>query len=1066
MENEAPKMRDGNLEQGTEDWKQYVLTLVQIGEYGQAANWLQERIERSSHRRSRRDMAAELILLLVKQSRYGEAYAQALTAEEDWHLRPSRSWITVAVAHLLIFVFLLGAAPIQNLTIRFFKRLLRTPADFGWHHANGLLWGVYWQRLPHALYYNIQCCFTALQTQSLRSFAFLAYTLSLQGYTKFGLLGLEKAIARSRRLGTTDLERDLLVWLGVAYQWSGRPDQCLQVHAEFDQRFPEVDPFLKIISHASRLHSAFTDRGPTATAEAVERCSQISVALKESRNHIQIYAAKAALLALEGRDPEALVFLDKARSATERNANHLDWIIFHRMAAVVYLNMGNNEATFESVGQVKHFLNCYGFPEWYVMEAARLRCIAAINTQPGSLVLRWLSASRLIVLALSTFSLPRVRRATSVAWRLLNERHPTYWGAEEIMTYLRSMLGFRQIVSGRSLLERIILHLSDGLMLSGGDLSNNTAESLEYLRHRIAATFPYGRVVEGSSVRTCLDTVTSTEAIESSVIFNDASDTVKIATRAGGIFIAHQVSIPQDSVGRPSSMAQPMLTIAFGVLCPPLDTTEAALVETGLRVILGQYQAGRVDAAARAHRVDLEKLAAVAQTTQMLAHDVRKPFSMLKALLRSLQLAQLENVGEKNTANQVVADLAGRHLPMVDKAMRSVNVMLQDILDVSRPLGLHFQAADLVDLVESSLLNFFSGVTPRTIQILSQFRHRSAVKVDPDRFERAFENLVANAWQAAGSGGSIAIESEALSEGTPGPNGRTYRSPMVIITLTNSGEPIPANIQDELFVPFGATGKRQGSGLGLAIVHRIIAAHGGDVWLSRSDEAGTIFQIAIPTYAANTETAPRNAISIQIQPPSVHVSRSSDWPQIDTAWHEKALSKRVPEGQPTASAEHVQLRHLQDRLARTGAGALKVVALDDEALYLQTLQQQTSFLDGRTGAIEFTPFQKDPGEAFWRAWVSQKNAIAVLDLDLGRGDLQGLTITRNLRAYGFHGLICIATNRSPMDYQSAALAAGADVFISKPLTLEHLAQLMERALGHESDQLESSRLNGPIPNKG
>ena len=1061
-------MRDGNLEQGTEDWKQYVLTLVQIGEYGQAAAWLHERIERSSHRRSRRDMAAELILLLVKQSRYGEAHVQALTAEEDWHLSPSSSWITVAVAHLLIFVFLLGVPAIQNLTIRVFRRLLRTPPDFAWHHANGLLWGVYWQRLPHALYYNIQCCLTALEAQSLRSFAFLAYTLSLQGYTKFGLLGLEKAIARSRQMGTTDLERDLMVWLGVAYQWSSRPDQCLQVHAEFDQRFPEVDPFLKIISHASRLHSAFTDRGPTATAEAVERCSQISVALKESRNHIQIYAAKAALLALEGRDPEAFVYLERARASTERNANHLDWIIYHRMAAVVFLNMGNNEAAFEAVGQVTHYLKCYGLPEWYVMEAARLRCIAAINSKPDSLALRWISAGRLILLALRTLSLPRIRRATSVAWRLLNERHPTYWGAEEIMTYLRSMLGFRQIVSSRSLLERIILHLSDGLMLTSGDLGNSIAESLDDLRTRLTATFPYGKIVEGDSVRTCLDSVKTTEALESSVIFNESSHTVKVATRAGGLFIAHQVSIPDESGGRPSSASHSMVTIAFGVLCPPLDTTEAALVETGLRVTLGQYQAGRVEAAAHAHRLELEKLAAVAQTTQMLAHDVRKPFSMLKALLRSLQLAHVESVGETLPTSHVLANLASRHLPMVDRAMRSVNVMLQDILDVSRPLGLQLQTANLVDLVESSLLNYFGGVTPMTVQILSQFRHRESVKVDPDRFQRAIENLVANAWQAAGSGGSIAIESDDLNADTLGPNGRTYRHPMVIITMTNSGEPIPPSIRDELFVPFGATGKRQGSGLGLAIVHRIVSAHGGDVWLSRSDEAGTIFHVAIPAFSLASDATLRDQERIPVQLKAIGDSdaASANWPQVDTAWNEKALSATNRDEQTPDSAEHGHLQAIRGRLTSVGAGALKIVALDDESIYLQTLQQQTAVLDGRTGAIDFTPFQKNPGEAFWRTWVPHKHAIAILDLDLGKGDLQGLAITRSLRSSGFKGSICIATNRSPMDYQAVALAAGADVFISKPLTLEHLVQLAGRALGQEiADKVDSGQAI-PQPSNG
>ena len=39
-----------------------------------------------------------------------------------------------------------------------------------------------------------------------------------------------------------------------------------------------------------------------------------------------------------------------------------------------------------------------------------------------------------------------------------------------------------------------------------------------------------------------------------------------------------------------------------------------------------------------------EKLAAVAKTTQMLAHDVRKPFSMVKGLLNILEQSDREDV--------------------------------------------------------------------------------------------------------------------------------------------------------------------------------------------------------------------------------------------------------------------------------------------------------------------------------------------------------------------------------------------------------------------------------------
>jgi signal transduction histidine kinase len=65
--------------------------------------------------------------------------------------------------------------------------------------------------------------------------------------------------------------------------------------------------------------------------------------------------------------------------------------------------------------------------------------------------------------------------------------------------------------------------------------------------------------------------------------------------------------------------------------------------------------------------------AAIAQTTQMLAHDIRKPFSMLKILIELL--SDVKNMDEhKDALNSVI--------PEIDRAVLEVNGLLQDIMEL------------------------------------------------------------------------------------------------------------------------------------------------------------------------------------------------------------------------------------------------------------------------------------------------------------------------------------------------------------------------------------------------
>lgn len=74
----------------------------------------------------------------------------------------------------------------------------------------------------------------------------------------------------------------------------------------------------------------------------------------------------------------------------------------------------------------------------------------------------------------------------------------------------------------------------------------------------------------------------------------------------------------------------------------------------------------------------------------------------------------------------------------------------------------------------------------------------------------------------------------------------------------------------------------------------------------------------------------------------------------------------------------------------------------------------------------------------------------LLLVDCGLPDLDGLELTRRLRAGGCRGLIVAVTGSSSEQDRAAALSAGCDDFVSKPLRRERLDALLAQATSHST----------------
>ncbi len=222
--------------------------------------------------------------------------------------------------------------------------------------------------------------------------------------------------------------------------------------------------------------------------------------------------------------------------------------------------------------------------------------------------------------------------------------------------------------------------------------------------------------------------------------------------------------------------------------------------------------------------------AAIAETTRMVAHDIRKPFQVMKLALNTL--LESKNELARRVGFQVCSDIEG--------SVRKVNAMLQDILDTSREMTPQLEKVSATKLWKSCIqetLRFYPNVQ---IEIEYSLQHHRMLMADPEKVSRVFTNLFENAVQAIGTGeipsGNIRISSEDLPEN------------QIRFHISNNGPGISNEDATQLFSPF-FTRRKNGTGLGLSISKKIINSHGGEISCSHAGERDTRFSFTLPSVA-------------------------------------------------------------------------------------------------------------------------------------------------------------------------------------------------------------------------
>jgi hypothetical protein len=223
-------------------------------------------------------------------------------------------------------------------------------------------------------------------------------------------------------------------------------------------------------------------------------------------------------------------------------------------------------------------------------------------------------------------------------------------------------------------------------------------------------------------------------------------------------------------------------------------------------------------------RAELEQQGQLAErglTAAVLAHEIRNPLAALRFQLHSLR----KHAGQEER----VATTADT----IDNELVRIQQLLSDYLAHEKAQAMRIMPVELLEAAQNlQVLMAEMLKASGTRMYINNGQEHPVVVCDPHALRQVLINLVINAQQAMGQGGTININiGQADGFGT--------------ISVGDTGPGIPPEMRDQLFKPF-ATSKKEGSGIGLALVKRFVDNFGGSVTVESEPGKGATFHLKLP----------------------------------------------------------------------------------------------------------------------------------------------------------------------------------------------------------------------------
>ena len=199
------------------------------------------------------------------------------------------------------------------------------------------------------------------------------------------------------------------------------------------------------------------------------------------------------------------------------------------------------------------------------------------------------------------------------------------------------------------------------------------------------------------------------------------------------------------------------------------------------------------------------------------SHELRTPLAAIRGYAELARRHPGPLPADIAHALSRVESEAARMTELVDE------LLLLARLDAGRPLA--SEPVDMTRLVLDATSDARVGSPDHKWQ-LELPAEPVVVRGDEQRLRQVLANLLSNAARHTPAGTLVTV---ALQNGPAATSGAEPATATAVLSVTDNGPGIPAELQQDVFERFVSTRSRaeSGSGLGLAIVHAVTVAHGG-----------------------------------------------------------------------------------------------------------------------------------------------------------------------------------------------------------------------------------------------
>jgi PAS domain S-box-containing protein len=223
---------------------------------------------------------------------------------------------------------------------------------------------------------------------------------------------------------------------------------------------------------------------------------------------------------------------------------------------------------------------------------------------------------------------------------------------------------------------------------------------------------------------------------------------------------------------------------------------------------------------ARASLVRAQRAEAAGRVQSMMAHD-----------LNNLLTVALGNIGLL-LETELSGDQGGSAQQAYQALLRA-SAQIRRLLAYARPPEADSGRSDANRII-GELGDAIQAVLGSSIEYrFEPERGLPEIGVDAAELEQIVLNLVLNARQAMARGGRLVVRTQ-------------RRGSQAILSVTDTGEGIPPDLQARIFEPFFTTRGEGGTGLGLAVVRTLAEGKRGSVTVESQAGAGTTFEIRLP----------------------------------------------------------------------------------------------------------------------------------------------------------------------------------------------------------------------------